>query len=613
MPPQQDNRPDFIPVPAQTKQERPDFIPHTPSSVTPTSVGGPATPVPSVGGMWNRLKSAASDELSDLERPQPWNLAAGPAWSPAALKSDITTDLSNVGAGAISALHGAAKFGLDTAQLLNPLQQHPTVEEYYQQDVKGIPRALKGMYDVTMAGHPEYAGGQIAGGVLAGKAGENVKEGVGTAWRGRPSALDQFVPPEVKGMQRDVTAAAAVRNGKVSMANEYVRKPLAQLQSAVTQEVGRHAQSVLDADKLDMYRKGITIGGLVTTSEAAAKGLDTYKQIYDEMPVKSRDLGKLIGEAETGKMSMTSAKALTSEVGRTAARFEHTGQSTLAAPLWALYGELHKATAERAAELDNAGIPKQPGTSFSGSWRKYASEHSAYHKGVSGMVDDLLEGDPEKALDKFGTSRIAPLLEAMKKYGIDSSTLKRAYEQAPVLQKMLETRKGGLMGKIAMMMQPGRLGKVALPSLAGGIALGAAGVPYAHFIAPIVIAAYLSKVLDRSEAVSVLQQLQPKPETSGLAGPSAEPIIGAPEPRAPQGGGGATPAAPPQAPPPSAAPPQGSLAQMIQDARTMQAANPALSKALTEAASKRALASQVEKMRSSREGFNPKGKPNASE
>jgi len=404
--------------------------------------------------------------------------------------------------------------------------------------------SVKGVASVAPA-----ALGQATGQTLAAKGmAKGLAGGIKLA---RMPSVESFAPPELAEATKAVKRTQAVKTGIAGEVNKYIRPVVAATDSAIETEVGKHASAVLQADKIDMaMRNGAK---MVDTTGVNPAAQTAVHDIFGDQFTAPGATGSLMAEFLQGKMDMTSAKALTSEVGKMASRLEHGGARAQAAPLWAAYEELHKATLSRADDL---------GQAFKTSWQKYIDEYRSYHRGtvgepgVAGMIDTLQRGDPEAAAGEFMKMRISKLVQAANRYGVDASTIQKAADELPRLQESLKNNQNIVVSKLRGIVKHPLL--VGAPTLAGSVAGGALVPGLGHFVGGLMVAARVMRVIDNYDVASILKELQPKAPETGLQGPTPPATIppGWRPPAAPPSGGAApTGAAPPTVPPASAAAP----------------------------------------------------------
>jgi hypothetical protein len=302
----------------------------------------------------------------------------------------------------------------------------------------------------------------------------------------------------------------ALNKGRVGLVNS-ARNSAHLLENAVTGEtgeVGKHAQAVIAADKLDLAR---------SQSEGKVSTVGATKAAQDVM-----DKTKLGGVAGgyAANMPLDSAKALITQLGREASKLERTGKRPEAAATWAEYDGLRKATQERADAL---------GKDYGRSWKHYIDEFHNYVQLKKGVFGDILE-EPNhtSVLTKLTSGDVAAQIPEIKqwykKYGVPTDSLDYAIKQGQQLAELSKQSSNAFIGKIRAIMKH--------PVLAGSAAAGAAvaghatGVPGMGFVLPLIVAGKVAGILDTAQMTKLLREISKK------VGPEAERVT--PEPAGPQ-------------------------------------------------------------------------------
>jgi hypothetical protein len=292
-----------------------------------------------------------------------------------------------------------------------------------------------------------------------------------------------------------------------------------------TQGVGARAQAVIEADKLDLART--QSAGKVNTTDAVLAGQ------------KMMDKTKL-GSAPGGypaQMSLDSAKALITQLGREASKLERTGKSPEAGAVWAEYDALRKATQDRANDL---------GGDHGRNWSDYIKEHKNYMQLQNGVLGHITEGEHTAALSKLieHSGQLPELQKWFDKYKVDMSPIRDAAEQGKKLNDLTAQSSNALYGKIKLLSRHWMLGLPAVEGAAlGAKALGITG-GIGGFILPLIIAGKVGGLLDKMQVKSLLGDLARKipPEQMQVApspvGPMEQLHTAASSPAPPAGGGG---------------------------------------------------------------------------
>lgn len=318
-----------------------------------------------------------------------------------------------------------------------------------------------------------------------------------------------------------------VEQGKIGYVNA-ARQAVDRLDNAVrTTGVGARAQSVIEADKLDLARTQSP--GKVNTTDAVLAG----QRMMDKTKMGAAPGGY------PAQMSMDSAKALITQLGREASRMERTGKSPEAAAIWAEYDALRKATQDRASDL---------GGSHGTNWRDYIAEHKNYMQLQNGLLGHITEGEHTSALNKIieHSGQLPELQKWFSKYKVDMSPISDAATEGKKLADLTQQSSNAVMGKIKLLSRHWALG---LPALAGahmGAAALGLGGGIGGFILPLIIAGKVGGLLDKMQVKQLLYDLQSKlpPEQFQVAGSpkgpmeqlhnaaSAPPVQAAPTPAA---------------------------------------------------------------------------------
>src|SRR6266403_430247 len=327
----------------------------------------------------------------------------------------------------------------------------------------------------------------------------------------RDSKMQMDAPEHVQRAFKTVASLIerqpTVEQGKIGYVNG-ARQAVDRLDNAVrTTGVGARAQSVIEADKLDLARTQSP--GKVNTTDAVLAG----QRMMDQTKMGAAPGGY------PAQMSMDSAKALITQLGREASRMERTGKSPEAAAVWAEYDALRKATQDRAAEL---------GGDHGKNWRDYITEHKNYMQLQNGLLGHIAEGEHTTAFNKLleHSGQLPELQKWFDKYKVDMSPIRNAAVQGKVLQELTQQSSNAVMGKIKLLSRHWALG---LPALAGahiGAQAMGLGGGIGGFILPLIIAGKVGGLLDKMQVKSLLYDLhsQLPPEQFQVAGSPKGPM-----------------------------------------------------------------------------------------
>lgn len=412
-------------------------------------------------------------------------------------------------------------------------------------DPQSEQEAAKNIYDATIGGQIgefkkagqtkglEKLGHYMAGstplvGPMAAGAGEAIGQGdygrgavLGAAAIEGGRSMAHVLTPEVADAARQVKDYAAINDGQVRTVNQGVRAPLNQLEGRIHEEIGRHANAVIDADEAQQRAQGTPGVGSVDATKAAAEARDMSEKIGGEFATR---VNHLIMRAAQGTLTMREAKALTTEVGREAASFDRTGKLREAAVLDTLYNGLHKATAARAAEL---------GSDYAKSWQHYIDETRSWKSMKSGLAGDLQNSPHAEALRKLANpsnaSEVNEIVQKMKQYKVDPSAFQKAREVGPSLEKMSKESHDNFHSIIR--------GITKRPVTVGGTYAAMHMVPGAGWIFPLIVAGKLAGMLDKADMAKILNDIGTKfpGEAAGRVtepgkGPMATPPLRLPAP-----------------------------------------------------------------------------------
>lgn len=362
-------------------------------------------------------------------------------------------------------------------------------------------------------GRKDYGGAAIQG----------IATGLGARGVGE---LDEGLKGKVTEAGKAIQRHLAIDQGKVRVVNDMVRQPLAKLDAAVSNEIGRSVNQAIQADEMDMQAKG-TKTGMVDVSKASAKARDVIGQTAKEVS-NAGDTLITRGEAQP-TMSLREAKSYTTDVGRSASVARRAGNMREAAALDALYDGLHDATKDRATDLRQGKI-----------WQHYIDETRNYKNMQGGLLGELTD-EPihAKALNKLTdparATEASEISQALKKYGIDPATFDKAKEIGMDLNRYSQETKANFMGKIKAIIKH--------PLLAGSAAAGASivgastGVPGMGFVLPLIVAGKVANMLDSTALKSLLSDIREQtPQSSEQVNPPLEgPMKGVVPPNVPRG------------------------------------------------------------------------------
>lgn len=467
-----DDRPDFIPHTASAGDDRPDFIPHDAAPSTTPSTTAPATPA--------------------MKQPAPGyefgkNVATGMGFDADKIEA-METDPGGGKHPMKGALEMGKQFMQGTGKWMEATAKDPLhIADPVVSAGEGVYQGLKKMWEQPSVA----AAGQLTGS-LANVGALNAPEHVQRAFKTAASLI---------GRQ------PTIEQGKIGYVNG-ARQAVAKLDNAVrTSGVGARAQSVIEADKLDLAQSQSP--GKVNTTEAVLAG----QRMMDKTKMGAAPGGY------PAQMSMDSAKALITQLGREASRMERTGKAPEAAAVWAEYDALRKATQDRAAEL---------GGEHGKNWRDYIAEHKNYMQLQNGLLGHIAEGEHTTAFNKLleHSGQLPELQKWFDKYKVDMSPIRDAAKQGKVLHELTQTSSNAVMGKIKLLSRHWALG---LPALAGAhigaSALGLGG-GIGGFILPLIIAGKLGGLLDKMQVKSLLYDLHSKlpPEQFQVAGSPKGPL-----------------------------------------------------------------------------------------
>jgi len=372
----------------------------------------------------------------------------------------------------------------------------------------------------------------IAGGIESG--GKDLYQGLqrgdtrsAAAGMGTLLATRAMTPMD-EGLKANVTEAGkaiqrhlAIDQGKVRVVNDMVRQPLARLDAAVTNEIGKSVQQAVQADEMDMQTKG-TKTGMVDVSKASAAARDKIGQTAKEVS----NLGDTLitrGESQP-MMNLRDAKSYTTDVGRAAAAARRAGNLREATALDSLYDGLHSATKDRATDLGQGKI-----------WQHYIDETRNYKNMQGGLLGELTD-EPihAKALNKLTdparATEAAEISKALDKYGIDPAQFDKAKSLGVDLNRYSQETKANFMGKIKAIVKH--------PMLAGGATIGASavgsasGIPVMGLVLPIIVAGKVANMLDASSLKGLLADIQKEtgPTSGQVNAPLEGPMKGGAEP-----------------------------------------------------------------------------------
>ncbi len=373
------------------------------------------------------------------------------------------------------------------------------------------------------------AGGHYLAGMLpivgpfAAQAGERL--GAGQWGRGAVDVAAALGPGGSK-LLRDVSDAArvierhpTVEQGKIGLVNT-ARNAISRLENEVrgpSGEVGRHAQAVIAADKLDLAKRGSP--GAVSGIEATNAG----QAVLDKLA------GGGVADGFKTQMGMDEAKAIISKLGSTAARLERAGRAPEASVLWAEYDALRKATQERATAL---------GADFGKSWQHYIGEFHNWMQLQKGVVGHVMEGEHTAALDQLikHEGQLPEVYDWFKKYKIDPAPLTEALEQGKKIAELTQQSKNMFFGKIrAIARHKWTAGPAAIAAAYVG---HATGIPVLGFVLPLLVAGRVAGLVDAFELRGLLKDIAKR------VGPEAMRVAPTPEgprplPPPPEAGGAA--------------------------------------------------------------------------
>lgn len=336
-------------------------------------------------------------------------------------------------------------------------------------------------------------------------------------WRSIAAGAGEFVGTKMQvdapeHVQRAYKTAAAlierqptVEQGKIGYVNS-ARKATQILDNAVrTQGVGVRAQSVIDADKLELARTGSE--GKVDTTDAVLAAQKVFEKTK---------MGTVPG-GYPGQMSMDTAKATMTHLGREASKLDRTGKAPEAAAVWAEYSGLREATQKRAVEL---GMGKE--------WSDYAKEYSSYMKLQGGLLGHIMEGEHSSTFNKIleHSGQLPELQKWFDKYNVDMSPIRDAAVEGKKLHDLTQQSSNALMGKIKLLSKHWML---ALPTLAaahvGSSMMGLSG-GIGGMILPLILAGKVGGLLDTMQVKSLLYDLQKKipPEQFQVAPDAVGPL-----------------------------------------------------------------------------------------
>jgi len=362
-------------------------------------------------------------------------------------------------------------------------------------------------------GRKDYGGAAVVGGAAL----------LGARGAGE---LDEGLKGKVSEASKSIQRHLAIDQGKVRVVNDMVRKPLAMLDNAVSTEVGKSVNRVVDADEMDMKGKGVT-GGMVDVSKAAGKAREAVGMTAKEL--SNQGESQIIRGETDPMMTMRDAKSYTTDVGRMASAARRAGNFREAAGLDALYDGLHDATAARAKDLGQSKI-----------WQHYIDETRTYKQMQSGLLGELVDEPVHskalgKLIDPARATEASEISKALDKYGIDPSTFDKAKELGSDLNRYSQETKANFMGKIkAIIKHPYTAGPAAVGASMAGTATGLPGM---GLVLPIIVAGKVANMLDAADLKSLLKEIQQAtpPEAGQVRPPLEGPMKGGSEPPAPSG------------------------------------------------------------------------------
>lgn len=338
--------------------------------------------------------------------------------------------------------------------------------------------------------------------------------------------------------------ALAIDKGKAGAYQSWVVDPLTKLNAAIKQEVGKHVDKVVMADKLDNLVKGAPAGQIDMGPAAQAARAQSGKTFTD--PTKAAET--IIKKAELeGPMHMGEAKATISQAGALANSLRRGGHNVDASAMDAFYSKARGITQDRANSL---------GGDMGKSWSHYINEHSAAEGMRSGLMGELLDApSPAIAMDHLAeaastkgkgsrATELNDIVTNMKKYDVDPTNFQQAAQKAIDLKKLTTTNSNVFIGKMrAIINHP----LTAAPALvAGAYAYDKSGLPggIAGMVLPLLIAGKVSGIMDAREMRSLLKEMpQASSVLPNMEGklPDATPPGAAPPASAPAAGGGSPP------------------------------------------------------------------------
>lgn len=279
----------------------------------------------------------------------------------------------------------------------------------------------------------------------------NVLTGVAVARKIYRSPQDDF-GTNYKGASRLLQTKDAIDKGIVQVVNDHVRGTAALLDNSVDQEVGRHVQAAIAADKMDLAKVGSKTG-TVTGTQAANDMLNFADQRKIELPKQANDLIDTVMQP----MDLETAKVRTTAIGKAMAAASRQNNPQLAEAYGKLYEGMHDATQARA---DNLGMGK--------SWKQYIDLTRTYKNLQSGLLGELVD-EPnhakvmDKLIDPTRATEWNELRDEIQKRGIDPSKFEQARDDAQSLSRLVSTNSNLFMGKLrAMINHPFTAGPTAI-------------------------------------------------------------------------------------------------------------------------------------------------------